>query len=138
MPRKDTIHEAVKTALIKDGWTVTHDPYVLKLGEENMQVDLAAQRLLAAERAEQKIAVEIKSFIGRSPVNDLQNALGQYQLYLGALEIVEPERKLYLALGKAAYNELNEMETFHMVIRRFGVALIVVELLSEEVVQWKE
>ncbi len=138
MPRKDTIHEAVKTALIKDGWTVTHDPYVLKLGEENMQVDLAAQRLLAAQRAEQKIAVEIKSFIGRSPVNDLQNALGQYLLYLGALEIVEPQRKLYLALGKAAYDELNEMETFRMAIRRFGVALIVVELLSEEVVQWKE
>jgi hypothetical protein len=26
MPAKDKYHEAVKTALIKDGWTITDDP----------------------------------------------------------------------------------------------------------------
>jgi hypothetical protein len=72
MPRRDIIHDAVKTALIKSGWTVTDDPYFLKYGDEDMFIDLAAERLLAAERAGQKIAVEIKSFIGRSPINDLE------------------------------------------------------------------
>lgn len=27
MPRKDQVHEAVKNALVKDGWTVTDDPF---------------------------------------------------------------------------------------------------------------
>jgi hypothetical protein len=26
MPAKDTYHNAVENALIKDGWTITHDP----------------------------------------------------------------------------------------------------------------
>ncbi|MBL7065471.1 MAG: hypothetical protein ISS49_14860 [Anaerolineae bacterium] len=26
MPRKDIFHTVVKRALVKDGWTVTHDP----------------------------------------------------------------------------------------------------------------
>jgi hypothetical protein len=82
MPRKDVIHEAVKNALQKDGWTITADPYLLEYGAEDMFVDLAAERLLAAERGADRIAVEIKSFLGRSPINDLQVALGQYALYL--------------------------------------------------------
>ena len=26
MPAKDIYHDTVKNALIKDGWTITHDP----------------------------------------------------------------------------------------------------------------
>jgi hypothetical protein len=136
MPRKDIIHEAVKNALIGDGWTVTADPYLLEYGAEDLFIDLAAERLVAAERGEQKIAVEIKSFLGRSPINDLQNALGQYALYLSVLEVVDPQRKLYLALGKTSYDELAQLETFHLVIGRFQVALVVVHLASEEIVEW--
>jgi hypothetical protein len=29
---KDIYHENVKNALIKEGWTITHDPYSLKIG----------------------------------------------------------------------------------------------------------
>jgi hypothetical protein len=36
MPAKDRIHHAVKNALIKDGWTITHDPYRLEVGEEKV------------------------------------------------------------------------------------------------------
>lgn len=32
--------------------------------ESKVKIDLAAERLIAAERGEEKIAVEIKSFIG--------------------------------------------------------------------------
>lgn len=94
--------------------------------------------MLAAERAQRKIAVEIKSFLGRSPINDLENALGQYALYLSVLEVVEADRKLYLAVSKSAYDELMEMQTFHLVIRRFQVALVVVRIHSEEIAEWIE
>ena len=66
MPRKGLIHEAVKIALIKDGWNITHDPLFIEYGNEDMYVDLGAERLLAAERGAEKIAVEVKSFVGAS------------------------------------------------------------------------
>src|SRR5690349_9533727 len=112
MPRKDQIHEAVRNALLTEGWTITNDPYFLKYGDEDLFIDRAAERLLAAERDGHKIAVEIKSFIGRSPINDLENALGQYALYLSVLEEVEPERKLYMAVGKATYEEFSQIKAF--------------------------
>ncbi len=62
MPRKDNIHDAVRNALIRDGWTITQDPLFLEYGAEDMFVDLGAERLLAAERGTEKIAVETKSF----------------------------------------------------------------------------
>jgi len=103
---KDVIHDAVKSALIKDGWTITADPYVISYGDDKLYVDLAAERALAAERNGHKIAVEIKSFVGRSPLHDFEVALGQYMLYLGLLERIEPDRKLYLAINHLVYHAL--------------------------------
>ncbi|MCW3094395.1 MAG: XisH protein [Chthonomonadaceae bacterium] len=102
-----------------------------------MYVDLGAERLLAAERGTEKIAVEIKSFVGTSTLTELHNALGQYQVYLAVLEKIEPDRRLYLALSKTAFDELSEMETFQLVVTRFGIALLVVRIVEEEVAQWK-
>ncbi len=137
MPRKDYIHEAVKNALIKDGWNITHDPLFIEYGNEDMYVDLGAERLLAAERGPDKIAVEVKSFIGTSTLTELHNALGQYQIYVAVLEQIEPDRRLYLALSKSAYEELSEMETFELVVARFQIALLIVRIPAEEIEQWK-
>jgi hypothetical protein len=41
-------------------------------------VDLGAERLIAAQRGDEKIAVEIKSFTGPSAIHEMQMALGQY------------------------------------------------------------
>lgn len=76
MPAKDFHHNAVRNALIKDGWTITHDPFHLQWGGSNMFVDLGAERLVAAEKADQKIAVEIKGFGGPSEMAELEKAIG--------------------------------------------------------------
>ena len=76
MPAKDIFHDPFKTALLKDGWTVTHDPYSLKVGKKDLFIDLGAEKLLAAEKDTQKIAVEIKSFVSPSEIKDLEIALG--------------------------------------------------------------
>jgi len=138
MPRKDAIHQAVKNALVKDGWTITDDPLFLEYGDEDMYVDLGAERLLAAERGSEKIAVEVKSFLGPSALTELHTALGQYQIYLAVLEKVDPDRRLYLALSKSAYDELAEMDTFGLVVRRFQVSLVVVRIADEEIEAWKK
>ncbi len=70
MSARDIFHDSVKHALEKDGWTVTHDPLLLEFGGVEMQVDLGAEKLLAAEKAGRKIAVEPKSFVGPSNISD--------------------------------------------------------------------
>lgn len=66
MSAKDVFHEVVKTALQKDGWQITNDPLTISVGGVNLSIDLAAEKLIAAEREGQKIAVEVKSFLERS------------------------------------------------------------------------
>jgi len=63
MPKLDIYHKVVKHALQKDGWIITHDPFVLKIGEKRLFVDLGAEYLISAEKGHRQIAVEIKSFV---------------------------------------------------------------------------
>ncbi len=81
MARRDIYHDVVRQALQKAGWTITHDPYLLKLGGKRLEIDLGAECLISAEKSKREIVVEIKSFVGRSDVRDLEQALGQYTLY---------------------------------------------------------
>jgi hypothetical protein len=48
MPARDILHDIVKEALIKDGWVITHDPFLVAFGIRKVYVDLDAERLLAA------------------------------------------------------------------------------------------
>ncbi len=108
MARRDNIHQEIRSALEKEGWTITHDPLPVKIGRKSTEIDLGAERILAAEKGNEKIAVEIKSFINSSVITDFYRALGQFLLYERALKVQEPERKLYLALPYAAYEELSK------------------------------
>jgi hypothetical protein len=66
MSARDTYHEAIKNALIKDGWIIIRDPYTIKYEEIQLFADLLADRTLEIERNGQQIIVEVKSFISRS------------------------------------------------------------------------
>jgi hypothetical protein len=136
MPVKDLIHMAVKNALLKDGWSITHDPFPIKYGELRAVADLGAQRVIAAEREEEKIAVEIKSFVGRSVMRDIEVALGQYLLYLSLLEKVEPERKLFLAISQRTFKVAFQGKAVQWLLQRNRVAIVVVDTVKEEVVTW--
>ncbi len=98
MSAKDHYHETVKNALIKDGWTITHDPLTLRLSKKKLYIDLGAEQLIAAERSNQKIAIEIKGFHRASDIKDLEDALGQFIFYTTFLSRQEPDRVLYLAI----------------------------------------
>lgn len=136
MPKLDTIHNAVKNALIKDGWTITHDPFIITYKELLLYADLAAERTIAAERGDQKIVVEVKSFIGASKLQDLKTGLGQYEIYLSFLEITDPERKLYIAISEKVYEEFFTLESIQVIVKRFQLPLIVVNLQTEEIAKW--
>ena len=50
MPAKDVYHEAVKNALIKDGWTITADPYPLEYEDVELYPDLAVEKAISFRR----------------------------------------------------------------------------------------
>lgn len=136
MPALDRIHNSVRNALIKDGWTITHDPFVISYEEITLFADMAAERALAVERGERKIVVEVKSFTGLSPIQDLKVMLGQYDLYRGFLELVAPERQLYLAVSDGIYRTLFEQKAIRVIVSRYDLPLLVVKLPAEEIVSW--
>ncbi|BAZ79673.1 XisH protein [Sphaerospermopsis kisseleviana NIES-73] len=103
MSARDLFHESVRNALEKEDWIITNDPLEIQFEEVKLKIDLGAERLIAAEKAGEKIAVEIKSFATNSPVSDFHTALGQFLNYQIALEEKEPERLLYLAVPVDVY-----------------------------------
>ena len=136
MPAKDIFHDCFKAALLKDGWQVTHDPYNLKVGKKDLFIDLGAEKLLAAEKGSQKIAIEIKSFVSPSEIRDLEVALGQYVLYQNVLARTEPERILYLAIRESTFIKLFEQEIGQMLLENQVPKLLVFNPETEEIARW--
>ncbi|MEH2241916.1 element excision factor XisH family protein [Nostoc sp.] len=102
MSAKNIFHETVKQALEKENWVVTDDPLKLKFGNVNFQIDLGAERVLAAQRAGEKIAVEIKSFLNPSAITNFYAALGQFLSYRLAIEAIEPDRIQFDNINKVS------------------------------------
>jgi hypothetical protein len=136
--KRDLYHDTVKQALINDGWTITHDPFVIPFGDHNLFVDLGAERVLAAEKEGQRIAVEIKSFISRSPVEDLEKALGQYLLYRSLLRRREPERTIYLAIAVSAYEGVFNTALGRVTLEDHKLRLIIFDPAKEVIQKWIE
>ncbi|MBX3060161.1 MAG: XisH family protein [Anaerolineae bacterium] len=136
MPAKDFLHDIVKTALIRDGWVITDDPYTVAFGARRVYVDLGAERLLAAEKGQQKIAVEVKSFVGLSHIYELEKAIGQYAVYKSWLARTEPERILYIALDVEIFDELFQDISGQVLLEDYAIKLIVVDAELLEVSKW--
>ena len=123
MPAKDIYHDAVKNALIKDGWTITADPYFIIYKKLRLIADLGAERPLSAQRGDDKIVIEVKSFVNLSFIYDLERAVGQYIIHRNFLKKTAPDRKLYLALNQLVYKS-NFDETISIVVDENGLKLI--------------
>ena len=106
MAAKDLYHEAVVKALTDADWNITNDPLRIEVGDVGHEIDLGAEKLIAAEKENRKIAVEIKSFLSSSPVYEFHSVLGQFLNYREALAEQEPDRVLYVAVPVEVYKEL--------------------------------
>ena len=73
---RDLFHYIVRSALEKDGWIITDDPLSIRYGGVDIQIDLGAEKLLAAQKGADKIAVEIKNFFSASKISEFHTALG--------------------------------------------------------------
>lgn len=137
MPAKNVYHDAVIEALKADGWTITDDPLTLKVGDRTLHVDLGAERSpIGATKGEEKIAVEVQSFTGPSPVADLQQAIGQFTMYRLVLADQQPDRSLFLALPQAAYDGILSEALGTLILGGANLCLLVFDPAAREVVQW--
>ncbi len=137
MPAKDIFHDKAKNALIKDGWTIIKDPYTLDWGKDTLYVDLAAERMVAAVKDNQQIAVEIKSFVGRSVTADLEQALGQFVLYYLVMQIQDSERVLFLAVPDDIFYSLFEGEKGKILLSDKRLKVLGFSTETEEIIGWK-
>lgn len=136
MPAKDLFHDNVRNALEKDGWTITDDPLTLRIGRRDVYVDIGAEKLFAAEKDDEKIAVEIKSFIGKSEVADLQDALGQFIFYEDYLSEIEPERVLFLAIRQKVFVKIFKKDIGQKFVENKRLRLLVFDEQSEVITEW--
>jgi hypothetical protein len=135
MPAKDTYHDAVRNALVKDGWTITDDPLRLVWGKKDYYVDLGAERMLAAEKEGRQIAVEVKSFVGASQVDDMEKALGQFLVYHSILRRKQPDRTLFLAVPKTAAKVFDE-PLGQLLLEDYEIQVIVFDPNQQEILRW--
>ena len=138
LPRKDLFHDAFRNALIKAGWTITHDPFAIRRGGQTLYIDIGAETPLAAEKEGRKIAVEIKSLVGKTDIAEFERGLGQYFLYRSLLKWTEPERSLFLGVTIAANAEYFDNLEGVRLISDENMKLIVFDPFEEAITQWIE
>jgi hypothetical protein len=145
MPPRDALHGIVEQALIKNGWRITDDPFVISYGERFLFVDLGAVereepstpgRLVGAEREGERIAIEIKPFQRPSRIADLEQAIGQYVLYRLLLAHVDPDRLIYLAITDVVFDEFFSEPIGELVVQELPLQLLVVNPEKVEIRQW--
>ncbi|MHC5779514.1 element excision factor XisH family protein [Nostoc sp.] len=133
---RDLFHNIVRSALEKEGWLITDDPLNIRCGGVDIQIDLGAERLLAAEKAGEKIAGEIKNFVSASKISEFHMALGQFINYRTALRVEEPNRTLYLAVPLVTYNDFFHLFFIQTVVNENKLKLIIYNVETEGIEQW--
>jgi hypothetical protein len=135
---RDLFHENVKEALIKEGWNITNDPLSFKIGKMQVQIDLGAERLIAAERGMDKIAIEIKTFSNLSFITALYEAVGKYIIYRNVLKMIDSERVLFLAIPESIYIRFFEESVIQKTMQEERFKLVIYNQTTQIITQWIE
>lgn len=136
MPAKDIYHDTVKRALIKDGWTITKENLQLTWGGTRTYIDIIADEVFTAEKDGRKIAVEVKSFIGKSNLSEFEKAIGQFIIYRIAMRREDPDRQLLIAVGEKIYNRFFLHPDVIELIESEDLKVLVFDEAKEVIVRW--
>lgn len=134
---KDKFHDNVREALVKEGWTITAEQLRIDLGRSYIEMDLMAENLMAAERNGEFIAVEVKSFLLKSVIHAFHEAMGQYLDYRSALEVVDPQRIVFLAVpSHIFFHEVFQDWFIQKRLREENAKLIVFDVSTNTIERW--
>jgi XisH protein len=135
---RDKFHYEVKSALQEDGWKITDDPLVIKNGNIAVQIDMGAERLIGAEKDEEKIAVEIKTFGLVSFITAFYEAIGKYIVYRKALRMSKSDRELYLAIPVDIHEKHFSEALINGVCEEEQIKTIIYDQELKSITQWIE
>jgi hypothetical protein len=130
-------HDVVVRALTADGWTITDDPLTLTYGGKDLFVDLGAEKeRIGAAKGDERIAIEIKSFLSPSMTYDLHVAVGQYIVYRVVLAEQDPDRVLYLAVSRTVFESVFIDRLGQLIIAKVPLRMVIFDAEKAELVQW--
>jgi len=101
-----------------------------------MYVDIGTERLLAAIRETEKIAVEVKTFGLPSVLTEFHRAVGQYLSYKVMMRKREPDRILFLAIPDDLKEWFMFQEIATQVVADLSIRLLFYDPIQEEITQW--
>jgi glycerophosphoryl diester phosphodiesterase len=133
---KDAYHDIVKRALIKDGWKITHDPFVIKYKDLTVIADLSAEKTFVSDKTGKKIVIEIKVFGTKSKVSEFEKAKGQYDIYQIALRKNQISDTLFMAISDDIYASFFSREAIKEIVEEEKINLVIFNPAAEEIVKW--
>lgn len=104
-------------------------------GVKTLFADLGAEKVIGAQKGNERIAVEIKTFQG-SILSNFHEALGQYLDYRDALKEQNDDRKVYLGIPDVIYEEMTEIPFVIRRIKQYDLKLVLVHIENEIITQW--
>lgn len=113
-------------------------PVDIAAGKRTRSIDLGAEKVIAAEKDERKIAVEVKSFLHSSRMEELEDVMGQLVLYRYLLRRAGTPRELYLAIRQDVYDSFIVLPHVTDFLQAERVRLMIFNPQTEEITPWIE
>jgi hypothetical protein len=131
LPAKDSYHDTVKHALLKDGWTIDAEQVTFILANRQCIIDIQASKSAQGEI----VLVEVKGF-ERSPVEQLAIAICKLQIYRFVLSELGQDIPLWLAVPLLAYHGILTEQMGLAMREQSDIDLLVFSPEREEIIQW--
>lgn len=137
MPRKDANHDIVKTALMKDGWQITDDPFLIGFRGTLLFADLGAEKVTGFRHRRNKITIEVKVMDEPGRFAKFECAIGQYIVYRRLMMSLQLQRDLYLAVSQNVFiNFFQKKPAVMEVVTGEQIHLLIFDPHQKEIIQW--
>lgn len=114
------------------------DPYQIAYKGTVLEADMKADKFIAATCQNRSVIIEVKSFLQPSFIHEFVQACGQYQSYVFLLQELGQLEKVYMAVSHSVYESEFGKDAVQLLVERFGIHLLVIDIQKEVIVQWIE
>lgn len=99
--------------------------------------DIGAEKVIVAEKENERIAVEVKSFVHISILHDFLLAVGQFYVYRKILDKNDPERTLFVALPEFVFERIIKFDWAKEVVSGLDMKFILYDTNLKIITAWK-